>query len=86
MWIFSDNMAYFGFVMLYTVLAASGLNRVVDLELQQNLAAALVTLGISISFLFGLPALALYAFAPFFLIKLILGFAVQRPSFLSAVD
>jgi len=61
--------------------AALAVNAVGDRESQQNLAAFLVVAGVLGSVFFHLGVPALYSLAPLFMIKLILGFSVRRPSF-----
>jgi hypothetical protein len=67
--------------LLFTLGSAIGLNKVKDTEFQQNIASLLLGIGIALSFFFALPIPILYVFAPLFMVKLILGFSVQRPSF-----
>jgi hypothetical protein len=79
--LFSAGQAYFVFVMLFTLAGTFGVNAIKDTELQQNLAALLVTIGVGASFLFPVPVTVLYLFAPLFMVKLMLGFTVKRPNF-----
>lgn len=78
---FSAVLPYTIFTAGFTLGTALLVNTAKDTEFQQNIAAALLTGGICLSFLFALPHPVLYAFAPLFMIKLILGFAVRRPAF-----
>lgn len=73
------GFSYALFVMVYAIVCMLALNFIQDRELQRNLAALLTGLGICLSFLFPLSAVALYTFAPLFLVKLLLGFSVRRP-------
>ncbi len=76
--LFPSALPYFICVMIFTLAAAFGVNAVRDSELQQNLAALLVSAGCGLAFLFQVPVNVLYLFAPLFMVKLILGFAVRR--------
>ncbi len=78
--LFPAALPYFVYVMLFTLAATFTVNAVRDYELQQNLAALLVAAGCLFSFCFPLAIPVLYAFAPLFMVKLTLGFAVRRSS------
>lgn len=65
----------------YTLVSALVVNALGDTEFQQNLAALLAVIGIVGSLTFNLPQVILFSFAPLFMIKLVLGFAVQGPEF-----
>lgn len=84
-WLFPVAWVYFTAAYGYMLLAGMTVNAVRDPELQQNLAALFVVVGIVLSLLFELPVIALYAFAPLYLLKLLLGFAVRRPAFVPDV-
>jgi hypothetical protein len=71
---------YFMFVGIFTLASVRLVNAFNDIEFQQNLAALLVVVGIAVSFTFDVPLVIFYSFAPLFMIKLILGFAVRRPA------
>lgn len=72
---------YYLFAGTFTLVSALVVNALGDAEFQQNLAALLVVTGIVVSLTFHLPQVVLFSFAPLFMIKLVLGFAVQRPEF-----
>jgi len=72
---------YFVFTGLFTLGAIFLMDHFHDTERQHNLAALLVVAGVMLSFFFALPYVFLYSFAPLFLMKLVLGFAVRRPRF-----
>lgn len=73
---------YFLFCYLYTMIACLALFKVKDADLQQNMAALFVAVGISASLVFfPSPIKALALFGPLFMIKLVLGFSVRRPSY-----
>lgn len=71
---------YFAFVGIFTLVSVQLVEAARDTEFQQNLAALLVVVGTIVSVTFDLPQAIFYSFAPLFMIKLILGFAVRRPS------
>jgi hypothetical protein len=76
---------YFASAGAFTLLSCLMLGRIKDRELQQGLAALLVALGLAASLLlFDLRIQVLHAFAPLYMMKLILGFSVQRPDFRQA--
>ena len=75
-----ESWPYFVFVGIFTLASALLVNAFRDTEFQQNLAALLVVAGIAVSFTFDVPLAFFYSFAPFFMIKLIIGFAVRRPA------
>ncbi len=77
--LFPADWPFFLFVMVYTLAATFAVNALKDGELQQNLAALLVVVGCLLSFFFPQGSPVLYAFAPLFMVKLVLGFAVRRP-------
>jgi hypothetical protein len=79
--LFPEGIPYFGFAAAFTLVAAFVMNLVLDMEAQQNLAAALLVIGVVVSLSYDLPARALYSFAPLYMAKLLLGFSVQRPAF-----
>ncbi len=79
--IFPDMYPYFSFMFLYTIAVAFLVNSLKDIELQQNIASSLVVIGIVISMFFKHNLVVLYSVAPLFMLKLGLGFAVRRPSF-----
>ncbi len=70
---------YFGFVGIFTLASVRLVEAAGNTEFQQNLAALLVVIGIVASLTFDLPLVIFYSFAPLFMIKLVLGFAVRRP-------
>ncbi|HRK27976.1 MAG TPA: hypothetical protein PK239_11910 [Chitinophagales bacterium] len=79
--IFPELLLFFLFVFLYTISASLIVNWIKDKEYQQNIASAFVVLGTILSFVFKNDILIVYAIAPLFMTKLILGFAVRRPIF-----
>ena len=79
--VFPQSTAYFVFVMVFTLGSAFLVNLLKKREFQQNVAAALLGVGVCLSFFFPLSIPFLYAFAPLFMVKLILGFSVKRPDF-----
>jgi hypothetical protein len=81
--VFPQYLSFFVFLTLFTLLASFGVNALRDTEHQQNLAGALLVLGICGSLWFDLEHNMLYLIAPLYMIKLILGFSVKRPSFTS---
>jgi len=81
--IFPEAWSYFIFVGVYTLVSVGLVHISSDVEYQQNLASAMVVLGIVISGTFDVPQKIFYSVAPLFMIKLILGFAVQRPNLIS---
>lgn len=81
MLIFPQNVWFLIFVMVFTLGSAFGINLLKDREMQQTTAAALVATGVCFAVLFPISLPFLFAFAPLFMVKLILGFAVKRPDF-----
>lgn len=79
MLVFPQNSVFLLFVMVYTLTSAFGVDLIKDREQQQTFAAVLVGMGVCFALLFPLSFSFLYAFAPLFMLKLILGFAVKRP-------
>ena len=79
MLIFPQNSWFLWFVMVFTLASAFGVNLIKDRELQQISAAVLVALGVCFALLFPVSLPFLIVFAPLFMVKLILGFAVKRP-------
>jgi hypothetical protein len=79
--VFPAAWLYYVFSGLYTLMSIGIVSQFQDSELQQNAAALLVVVGVALSFAFPVPHAILYSFAPLFLLKLVLGFAVRRPSF-----
>jgi hypothetical protein len=80
--LFFDNIIFFVFVYIFTMASCMIVNVLRNCELQQVIAGGLTTLGITLSLiLFHLTIPVLYLLAPLFMIKLILGFSVQRPIF-----
>ncbi len=79
--VFPECLGFLVFLTLYTISSALIVNWVTNSEYQQNLAAALLVLGISIIMFFKMDVLVLYMVAPMFMIKLMLGFSVKRPAF-----
>ncbi len=77
--VFPDLLNLFLFIFLYTFSASLIVNRIKDREYQQNFASAFVVLGTILSLAFQNDILIVYAIAPLFMTKLILGFAVRRP-------
>jgi hypothetical protein len=80
--VFPQSAAFLAFVMIFTLGSAFAVNRIKDRELQQNCAAGLTAIGLCLALLFPLSFSFLYAFAPLFMVKLILGFSVKRPNFI----
>jgi hypothetical protein len=78
--LFPSEIGYFIVAGAVSLTSAFIVNAVKDGELQQNLAALLVAAGCAFSFCFRLDLPILYLFAPLFLVKLVLGFAVRRPN------
>ncbi|PKN96169.1 MAG: hypothetical protein CVU43_22110 [Chloroflexi bacterium HGW-Chloroflexi-5] len=81
MLVFPQNVWFLLFVMIYTLGSAFGVNLIKDQEMQQTAAGALVAVGVCLVVLFPVSFAILYVFAPLFMAKLILGFAVRRPDF-----
>ncbi|PKN98665.1 MAG: hypothetical protein CVU42_10630 [Chloroflexi bacterium HGW-Chloroflexi-4] len=81
MLVFPQNTWFLFFVMVYTLGSAFGVNLIKNREMQQTAAGALVALGVSLAVLFPVSFAFIYVFAPLFMVKLILGFAVKRPDF-----
>jgi hypothetical protein len=79
--LFPFALSYFIYAGVVTLAGAALVNAVKDEELQQNLAALLIVVGCAFSFGFRFDMPSLYLFAPLFLVKLVLGFAVRRPDF-----
>lgn len=82
--VFPQNATYFIFVLIFTLASAFVVNVFKDRELQQNLAAALTGIGVCLALLFSVSPIFLYAFAPLFMVKLILGFSVKRPDLINS--
>jgi len=76
--LFDGRLAYWVFLYVYTVAAASLVNVVQDRSRQEVAAAALAALGIVILLPLGLDVPFLAWFAPVYVIKLVLAFAVRR--------
>ena len=76
--LFDGRIAYWLFLYVFTVAAASLLNIIPDRRRRGVLAAGLVTLGIMILLPVGLATPFLVWFGPVYMIKLILAFAVRR--------
>jgi len=76
--LFPLALPYFLYVLLFTLSATMAVNAIKDRELQQNIASFLVVVGCAFSFFFPQALPVLYLFAPLFMVKLILGFAVRR--------
>jgi hypothetical protein len=76
--LFDGRLAYWTFLYVYTVAAASLVNVIRDRGRQEVTAAALVALGILILLPLSLDAPFLAWFAPIDMIKLICAFAVRR--------
>jgi hypothetical protein len=76
--LFGGRLAYWAFLYLYTVAAASIVNVIQERNHQEIAAAALLALGIVILLPIGLEAPFLAWFGPVFMLKLILAFAVRR--------
>lgn len=81
MLVFPQSVWFLFFVMVFTLGSAFGVNLIKDRELQQTAAGALVAVGVCLAVLFPVSFAFLYVFAPLFMAKLILGFAVKRPDF-----
>ncbi len=79
--VFPQSVWFLLFVMIYTLGSAFGVNLIKDRELQQTAAGVLVATGVCFAVLFPISLPFLFAFAPLFMAKLILGFAVKRPDF-----
>jgi hypothetical protein len=77
--LFPAQARYFACVFAYTAMSCLLVNRIRSPESQQIVAASLVAVGVSASFLlFDLDPRVLYLVAPLFMTKLILGFSVRR--------
>jgi len=79
--IFPENYQYLIFIYLFTLVSSLILFKIKSSELQQNIAALFLVVGITASFLFKLNIFSLYLFGTLYMIKLILGFSVKRPPF-----
>lgn len=75
---FDGRLAYWVFLYVYTVAAASVVNVIPQRERQEVAAAALLALGIVILLPLGLDVPFLAWFPPVFMTKIILAFAVRR--------
>ncbi len=75
---FPLSLFYFIYVMVFALGAAFAINAIRNDEIQRTLAALLVAAGCGFAFVFHPTIPALYLFAPLFMVKLILGFAVRR--------
>ncbi len=82
--VFPEMLGYFLFMALYPILSSLLVNHFKNREFQQNLASSLVVIGVLLSFLFKSDSLILYSLVPLFLIKLVLGFSVNRPDYRKA--
>ncbi|MGO9308069.1 MAG: hypothetical protein ACLQDL_03485 [Spirochaetia bacterium] len=76
--LFAGKVAYWIFLYAFTVAAAALVNIIPGQARQQGAAAALVVIGIVILLPIGLSTPFLAWFAPVYMLKLILGFAVRR--------
>ena len=79
--VFPKYLNYFVFIFLFTSSSSLIVNLIKNTEFQQNIAGFFIVVGIVISFIFNIDLIILYSVAPLFMIKLILGFSVKRPSF-----
>ncbi|HNN06452.1 MAG TPA: hypothetical protein PKN56_23055 [Leptospiraceae bacterium] len=77
-----ENAYYFITVFLVTFSSGLLIHFIRDIEQQQNLASFCIAAALPIFALFALSSSVLYAFGPLYMLKLILGFSVRRPSFL----
>ncbi len=77
--LFDGRVAYWAFLYGFAVVAASAVMLIKGRSRQEPAAAALVALGTAILLPIGLATPFLAWFAPIYLLKLILGFAVDRP-------
>jgi hypothetical protein len=78
--LFPEFLWYFVITGLFTLAATFTVNAMKDSELQQNLSVLFFVFGIALSFFFTPHLRALSLFAPLFMVKLIMGFAVRRQS------
>lgn len=78
--LFDGRVAYWAFVYGFTAAAASLVTLIRDQSRQETAAAALVVVGTVILLPIGLATPFLAWFAPIYLLKVVLGFAVQRPA------
>ena len=76
--LFDGRPAYWAFLYLYTMAAASLVNVIRERQRQQVTAAALVSLGMVILLPLSLDAPFLAWFAPVYMTKMVLAFAVRR--------
>lgn len=76
--LFDGRLAYWIFLYVFTTAAASLVNIIPGRARQEGAAAALVVIGIVILLPIGLSTPFLAWFAPVYMLKLILGFAVRR--------
>ncbi len=79
--VFSDSFAYFIFMFLFTITASLIVNSLKDTERQQNFASFFIVIGNILSLFLEVESLIIYLIATLYMIKLILGFSVRRPSF-----
>ena len=77
--LFPDFADYYIYVGLFSILACLIVTRINIIEIQLTTALILLLLGISFSFFFKTQVNFLFSFAPIFMIKLIIGFSVDRP-------
>ena len=76
--LFDGRLAYWAFLYVYTVAAASLVNVIREKERQQLTAAALVALGTVVLLPLSLDAPFLAWFAPVYMVKMVLAFSVRR--------
>lgn len=78
--VFPEAWPYWLYIVAVTVPATFVIRAIPDTEHQQNLGAFIVVAATLVATLFPLEHAVLYSIAPLFFIKLLLGFAVQRPA------
>ncbi len=76
--LFGGSIAWWIFVYVYTAAAASIVNVLTERGMQEVAAAAFLAVGVVITLPLGLAAPFLAWFAPLYMVKLILAFAVRR--------
>ncbi len=78
-WVFPSSWILIGGVAALTLMGGVALHFIPDNEKRQVLAAALLVLGVLGSLYLQAEVQVLYAFAPLFMVKLLIGFSVKRP-------
>lgn len=80
--VFPDEGVFLGVVYVFTIASSLIVDSIRRVEVQQNTAAFLLVLGLACSMMVSPESVVVFVFAPLFMVKLITGFSVRRPSFL----